>query len=114
VDGGTRSATNVDLLAGQGLDELYVLAPMAARRRDRPRGVLARIDRQYRRTVTRMLLQEARLVSGTGTRVRLLAPDLADLAEMGGNMMDPARRPAVLETAMRTCREALRPVSSGG
>ncbi|MFD0572067.1 patatin-like phospholipase family protein [Kitasatospora gansuensis] len=31
VDGGCWSATNADLMAGRGLDEVYVLAPMALR-----------------------------------------------------------------------------------
>ena len=29
VDGGTLSSTSADLLAGENLDEVYVLAPMA-------------------------------------------------------------------------------------
>ncbi|WP_188308354.1 patatin-like phospholipase family protein, partial [Streptomyces sp. CBMA123] len=45
VDGGCWSATNADLLLGRGLDEVYVLAPMALRlgpRAERPdRGTLA-------------------------------------------------------------------------
>ena len=36
VDGGAWSSTNVDLLAGLGLDEVYVLAPMASFDLDRP------------------------------------------------------------------------------
>ncbi|MFF0412344.1 patatin-like phospholipase family protein [Kitasatospora sp. NPDC004745] len=140
VDGGCWSATNADLLLGRGLDEVYVLAPMALRlgppdggpagadpvhpvdgagrgtlaalrewrARDRPRGVLAQLVSRYRRAVTRQLLREAALLRAEGVRVRLLAPTLADLAVMGPNMMDPARRDPVLESALRTSREALR------
>ncbi|MFD8786728.1 patatin-like phospholipase family protein [Kitasatospora sp. NPDC059599] len=139
VDGGCWSATNADLMLGRGLDEVYVLAPMALRLdpgparagraaaagaagrgrdtlaalrewrdRDRPRGVLAQLVSRYRRAVTRQLLREAALLRAEGVRVRLLAPTLADLAVMGPNMMDPARRGAVLECALRTSREALR------
>ncbi|MFF3068586.1 patatin-like phospholipase family protein [Kitasatospora sp. NPDC057936] len=127
VDGGCWSATNADLLLGRGLDEAYVLAPMALRlhpragradrgtlaalyewrARDRPRGVLAQVVSRYRRAVTRQLLREAALLRAEGVRVRLLAPTPADLAAMGPNMMDPARRGAVLESALRTSREAL-------
>ncbi|MFJ6622123.1 patatin-like phospholipase family protein [Kitasatospora sp. NPDC091335] len=138
VDGGCWSATNADLMLGRGLDEVYVLAPMALRldprnagvpqegregplgrgrdtlaalrewrARDRPRGVLAQLVSRYRRAVTRQLLREAALLRAEGVRVRLLAPTLADLAVMGPNMMDPARRGAVLESALRTSREAL-------
>ncbi|MFD8703485.1 patatin-like phospholipase family protein [Kitasatospora sp. NPDC059648] len=127
VDGGCWSATNADLLLGRGLDEVYVLAPMALRlgprpersdrgtlaalrewrARDRPRGVLAQLVSRYRRAVTRQLLREAALLRAEGVRVRLLAPTLADLTVMGPNLMDPARRGEVLESALRTCREAL-------
>ncbi|MEV0536376.1 patatin-like phospholipase family protein [Kitasatospora sp. NPDC050463] len=128
VDGGCWSATNVDLMLGRGLDEVYVLAPMALRlhprgraepgrgtvaalrewrARDRPRGVLAQLVGRYRRAVTRQLLRETRLLRASGVRVHLLAPTLADLAVMGPNMMDPARRGAVLESALRTSRAAL-------
>ncbi|MEU2628817.1 patatin-like phospholipase family protein [Kitasatospora sp. NPDC007106] len=128
VDGGCWSATNADLMVGRGLDEIYVLAPMALRlhpegraepgrgavaalrewrARDRPRGMLAQLVSRYRRTVTRQMMREARLLRSSGTRVQLLAPTLADLAVMGPNMMDPARRPEVLDSALRTTLGAL-------
>ncbi|MDY0816115.1 patatin-like phospholipase family protein [Kitasatospora purpeofusca] len=133
VDGGCWSATNADLLLDRGLDEVYVLAPMAlrsdppgrpqpghsesvggvsgfarARRgRDLPRGVLAQLVGRYRRAVTRQLLREAGLLRAGGVRVHLLAPAPADLAVMGPNMMDPARRGPVLESALDTCRRVL-------
>ncbi|MFG3054944.1 patatin-like phospholipase family protein [Kitasatospora sp. NPDC048239] len=135
VDGGCWSATNADLMLGRGLDEVYVLAPMALRlrprsragapepsagpgrgtlaalrewrARDRPRGVLAQLVSRYRRAVTRQLLREARLLRDSGVRVHLLAPTLEDLAAMGPNLMDPARRGAVLESALCTSRAAL-------
>ncbi|MGW7442550.1 patatin-like phospholipase family protein [Kitasatospora sp. NPDC054795] len=137
VDGGCWSATNADLMLGRGLDEVHVLAPMALRldprpgragrrgglasgrdtlaalrewrARERPRGVLAQLVSRYRHAVTRQLLREAALLRDEGVRVLLLAPTPADLAAMGPNMMDPARRGAVLESALRTGREALRP-----
>lgn len=118
IDGGAWSATNADLLAGRGLDEVFVLAPMAVRirpvggdtgrpERERPHGVLAHLVSRYRRAVTRQMLNEARQLRADGTKVRLLAPTVEDLAAMGPNMMDPARRPDVLETALRTCAAAL-------
>lgn len=107
VDGGTWSATNVDMLMGAGLDEVYVLAPMASRVLDRPRGVLARMERRFRRAVTRQLLREATVLRSTGTRVRLLGPGPQDLKVMGSNMMDPTRRVASLEMSLRTSAQAL-------
>ena len=47
------------------------------------------------------------MLRAEGVRVRLLAPTLADLAVMGPNLMDPARRGEVLESALRTSRAAL-------
>ena len=43
--------------AREGLDEVYVLAPMASFVSDQPRQVAARLERRLRRQVTRRLLQ---------------------------------------------------------
>ncbi len=69
--------------------------------------MLAQLLSRYRRAVTRQLLREVRELRAVGIRVRLLAPTQADLAVMGPNMMDPARRAAVLESALITSRAAL-------
>ncbi len=107
VDGGTRSAASVDLIAEERLDEVVVLAPLASFALDRPASVVTRFERRWRRYVTSRLLREAEVVRQSGTRVTILAPGPEDLAEMGPNMMDPARRLRVLETARRTAAEAL-------
>ncbi len=108
IDGGTCSATSVDLLAGVGLDEIYVLAPMASFDYDRPTGVGARLERAFRRSVTRRMLGEAAKVRRAGGSVTMLGPGREDLEAIGANMMDPTRRAAVLETSLRTSAEALR------
>ncbi|HYN75997.1 MAG TPA: patatin-like phospholipase family protein [Candidatus Limnocylindria bacterium] len=108
VDGGTCSATSVDLLADSELDEVFVLAPMASFDYDRPSGVAARVERGFRRTVTRRMLSEAAKVRRTGGSVTMLGPGRVDLEAIGANLMDPSRRVAVLETAVRTSAEALR------
>jgi NTE family protein len=107
VDGGTLSATSADLLAREGLDEVYVLAPMASFVSDQPRQVAARLERRLRRQVTRKLVQEAQTVSRGGAAVTVLTPGPEDLAEIGANLMDPHKRLAVLETSLRTSRVAL-------
>ena len=107
VDGGTLSTTSADLLAREGLDEVYVLAPMAAFAADRPRTVGARLERRWRRQVTRRLVGECQTLSRAGTAVTVLGPGPEDLAQIGANMMDPRRRLAVLETSLRTSRAAL-------
>jgi NTE family protein len=108
VDGGTTSPTSLDLLAGSGLDEVHVLAPMASFAYDRPRSPVARAERRLRRTVTRRVLAEASVVRESGTEVTLLGPGPEDLQAMGANLMDPRRRPMVLATSLRTSSDALR------
>lgn len=108
VDGGVYSAASVDLLAGQGFDEVTMLAPMAAFRYDRPRSPARRAERSWRRFVTGRVLREAAEVRRSGTAVTVLAPGPRDLNAIGANLMDPARRMTVLETSLRTNAEVLR------
>ena len=108
VDGGTLSPTSLDLLVGAGLDEVYVLAPMASFAYDRPRAAMARAERRWRRLVSRRVLADAEVLRASGTAVTLLGPGPEDLQTIGANLMDPRRRQAVLATALRTSVEALR------
>jgi NTE family protein len=108
VDGGTLSPTSLDLLDCAGLDEVYVLAPMASFAYDRPRAAMARAERRWRRLVSRRVLADAELLRASGTAVTLLGPGPEDLQAIGANLMDPRRRQAVLATALRTSTEALR------
>lgn len=102
VDGGVRSTTSLSALADAGVDEVFVLAPMASLVTDHPRGPVARVERRVRRLVTRTLLMEARSLRSRGIRVTLLTPGPEDLAAIGANLMDPRRREIVLETSLRT------------
>lgn len=108
VDGGAWSATSVDLLAGLGLDEVYVVAPMVSFATDHPAQLLTRLERRWRVQVTRRCLHEARKVRDSGSHVTILGPGPADLEGIGGNVMDAARRRRVLQTSLRTSVEALR------
>ncbi|HEY3735676.1 MAG TPA: patatin-like phospholipase family protein [Streptosporangiaceae bacterium] len=107
VDGGVRSATSLSLMADAGLDEVYVLAPMASLVPDRPRATIERLERRLRRMMTRSLLKAAQQVRSRGTAVTVLTPGPEDLAAIGANLMDPRRRGAVLETSLRTSPAAL-------
>lgn len=107
VDGGVCSPTSLDLLAGLGLDEVVVLAPLISFAFDRPRSPVARVERRWRRGQTRRLLHEAEKVRASGTAVTMLGPGPDDLTAIGSNLMDPRRRHLVLETALRTSAEAL-------
>ena len=108
IDGGAVSNASVDLLAGQDLEEVFVLAPMAAMEPDSPRSPVARLERRVRRSITRGIGSDIALLRETGTMVTLLTPGAEDLAVMGANLMNPRRRMAVLHTAMRTAASTLR------
>ncbi len=107
VDGGIRSCASADLLAGAGLDEVYVLAPMASLASARPRTPLEWAERLVRRWMTFTLCREAGRLRSAGTRVTLVTPGPEDLDAMGANLMDPARRKDVFETSLRTSAHSL-------
>ncbi|MDQ1738558.1 MAG: hypothetical protein QOE53_210 [Pseudonocardiales bacterium] len=108
IDGGAVSYASVDLLAGQDLDEVFVLAPMAAVEPDSPRSPVARLERRVRRSITRGISNDIAVLREAGTRVTFLTPGPEDLTAMGANLMNPRRRTAVLHTAMRTAASTLR------
>jgi len=108
VDGGVCSPTSVDLVAKLGLDEVVVLSPMTSLSYDSPTSVAARIERRFRRLVTKRVVGELKKVAATGTTVTFLGPTAADLAIIGPNMMDPRRRTEVLESSLRTSAAALK------
>lgn len=107
VDGGAFSVTNADLLLREPLDEILVLAPMAMYETDRPRTAAARLERQFRRHVTRRLNTEVGRLAATA-RVRVFSPTAADLAVIGSNVMDARRRRLVYDTALTTTTARLR------
>ncbi|MFD9040933.1 patatin-like phospholipase family protein [Streptomyces bottropensis] len=107
ADGGILSTASADLLVPSGLDEVYVIAPMSSRSPG-PRRGLGRAEALLRRVMTRTLDAECAALRAAGTRVVRIEPTAADLEVMGGNFMDPRRRPAVLETSLRTTRALVR------
>lgn len=107
IDGGALSPTSIDLLADAGLDEIYVLAPMISFDYDDPTTLVARMERRFRRAMTKRVLHEAGKVRRRGSSVTLLGPGREDLEAIGVNLMDARRRTAVLDTALRTTAEAL-------
>jgi len=103
VDGGVRSPTSLRSLARAGVDEVFVLAPMASVVAGRLlRMPHERLERRLRALMTMALLREVRALRAAGIRVTVLTPGPEDLAVMGVNLMDPRRRRAVLETSLRT------------
>jgi NTE family protein len=108
VDGGVAAVTSADLLADAELDEAWVLAPLAATEPDRPHALAERLERRWRRRTTRRVLAEVDAARAGGTSVELLTPGPEDLGVIGANLMDPRRRVAVVESALRTTAAVLR------
>jgi NTE family protein len=107
VDGGVCSPSNLDLLAGRGLDLVICLNPLSSRTGSTGFLPLDRLNALGRTNNGRRLGHEARKVREYGTEVALIQPTAEDLAVMGRNMMSGARRNDVIETAERTVTEQL-------
>ena len=108
IDGGAWSSTNLDLMVGQDLDEVYVLAPQVSFAMDAPTQWQTRLERQWRARVTARCLRELAKVHQDGAEVTVLGPGPEDLEAFGGNLMDVSRRPLVVKTSLRTSAAALR------
>ncbi len=107
VDGGVASPSNLDLLAGLGLDLVICLNPTSSLDAAPPRTLGERAAAAVRTAAGRRLGSEAKRVRGAGTEVVLIQPTLEDLTAMGPNLMGSRRRPRVLEVAARTMADQL-------
>jgi NTE family protein len=106
VDGGVCSVSNLDLVAGRGLDLVICLNPLTSP--DRAAGLLDPLPVLTNRAGRRRLAHEERKLRRFGTEVVVIEPSAADLAVMGRNWMSAERRQEVIETARRTVAEQLR------
>jgi NTE family protein len=115
VDGGVCSASNLDLVAGRGLDLVICLNPLSSGTKEGggaggpvgwldPRDWLGALSRQAN---GRRLGHEAAKVRRFGAEVLLIEPTAIDHAAMGPNLMSASRRQQVIEAATRTVREQL-------
>lgn len=99
VDGGSRSATNADLVAGGGFALVVASSPLSLDDDGggRPRRVLPAAARLHRLTHHGRLQRELDKVRRAGPLVLALEPAAADVAVMGGiaSSMDFARRVTV-------------------
>lgn len=97
VDGGVRSLTNADLLAGEGCDTVLVLSPFSSTQR----GPL--IDSALfgvpRRAAAIQTAREIARLQQAGSRVLSIQPTSADIKAMGLNPMERAHSRHVMETA---------------
>jgi NTE family protein len=87
VDGGVKSATHADVLAGADLDLVIVLSPMGRQRRGRnPLRALAH----------RQVCREVAVLERAGLAVQVISPDVDTVGIMGLNLMDDARTASVM------------------
>lgn len=108
VDGGVCSPSNLDLLAGLGLDLVICLNPTSTLARSSGRHPGERLAQMNRSVSGRRLGVEAKKLRAQGTEVVLIQPSQEDLDVIGTNMMSGKRRNEVMETAERTVAEAVR------
>jgi NTE family protein len=108
VDGGVHSTSNLDLLAGRGLDLVICLNPMSSLHAPEPQSLGERAAAALRKASGRRLGAEAKRVRASGTEVILVQPTVHDLDAMGSNLMSRGRRDQVIEVAVRTVGEQLR------
>jgi NTE family protein len=110
VDGGVCSASNLDLVAGRGLDLVICLNPLTSTASGSA-GITARaldmLPSLTRRASRNRLLREERKVRRFGTEVLLIEPTAEDHAEMGVNWMSAERRQNVIDTAEHTVAKQL-------
>lgn len=100
VDGGVHSPTNVDLLAGEGLDLVLVSSPMSGGfdvfrpRADAPMRALCRF----------VLQREMARVRASGTSVLALEPGAIERELMGARVLDAGRRREIIRGARASFR----------
>ena len=107
VDGGVRSASNLDLVAPLDLDLVICLNPTSTLHRQGSRHPLDRMVAASRAASGRRLGYEAKKVRARGTDVVLIQPTAEDLVVMGRNLMSGRRRHETIETAARTVAQQL-------
>jgi NTE family protein len=108
VDGGLHSTSNLDLLAGLGLDLVICLNPMSSLAQVSGRLPHEMLAASIRRLAGARLGREAKAVREGGTRLLLIQPGAGDLRLMGTNLMSRRRRHRVIELARRTVAEQVR------
>ncbi len=108
VDGGVHSFSNLDMLAGVGLDLVICLNPTSSLHAPPRQTLTERAAGLLRQASGRALGREAKRVRESGTEVVLIQPTVHDLDAMGANLMNGRRRHQVVETAVRSVGEHLR------
>ena len=108
VDGGMRSGSNLDVLAGEPLDLVLCVNPTSSPEALPARTLGERMVLPLRQAAGRRLRAEAEQVRRTGATVVLIEPTADDLELMGSNMMVRRRRHDVIESAIASVTVQLR------
>ena len=110
VDGGVCSVSNMDLVAGRGLDLVICLNPLTSSAEGSTglAGILDMIPAITRRASRGRLEREERKVRRFGAEVVIVEPTAEDHAAMGRNWMSSERRQDVVDTAEETVARQLR------
>jgi NTE family protein len=103
VDGGAWSPTNLDVLAGLGLDLIVVSSPMSTV----PGTLRLGLDVPARLLCHWRLMEERRRVRRGGTPVVAFEPGAEEQAVIGFGRMDPRKRRVVAEVARAAVRRRL-------
>lgn len=109
MDGGVWSVSNLDLVAGRGLDLVVCVNPMSSLEGrayegpvDRITATVHAIERRASLRFGRRLGWERKRVEDAGTAVLLVQPTAADLEVIPVNLMREPERPAVAARALET------------
>jgi NTE family protein len=96
MDGAVASSTSAHLALDQGLDEVIVVAPMAAAGRPTYSDFLLRQRMRF------LLTNEVKQLREAGLTVRVLTPTAAELDALGPNALDVKRARAAFPLLMET------------
>jgi len=102
VDGGIRSASNLDVLRGRDLDLVICLNPTSSLHPIRALNPVAAFGLLFNKASGRRLGSEAKRLRAEGTEVVLIQPTDRDLDAMGVNLMSNRNRNEVIEVARET------------
>ncbi len=103
IDGGARSMTSVDVLAGYDCDLVIASSPMSAAAGDRWRIAF---DVPMRRLLRAQLVREIEAL-GSGRRVITIEPTAAEQRVMGPNPMDVDKRAEISRAVYESTRRRL-------
>jgi len=103
LDGGLHSPTNMDILAGRGLDLIIVISIMTCTPGPGPLNAAG----PFLRRVRKNLLEEIRTAEGGGSQVFLIEPTAADASTWGFRFMDISMMPSVVIRGFETASKIL-------